>query len=81
LTVTSVGDQHGADNNAPDFFLPGYTVVDASVELPIGNGLSVGVGLNNLLDERYAARVRPGGGGGLDPGLPRNLFVSLGWRG
>lgn len=81
LTVTSVGDQHGADNNTPDFFLPGYTVVDASVELPIGSGLSLGVGLNNLFDERYAARVRPGGGGGFDPGLPRNFFVSLGWRG
>jgi Fe(3+) dicitrate transport protein len=81
LTVTSVGDQQGADNNTPDFFLPGYTVVDASVELPIGSGLTVGVGLNNLFDERYAARVRPGGGGGFDPGLPRNVFVSLGWRG
>ncbi len=81
VTVTSVGNQQGADNNTPDFFLPGYTVVDASVELPIGSGLTVGVGLNNLLDERYAARVRPGGGGGFDPGLPRNVFVSLGWRG
>ena len=81
LILTSVGDQQGADNNTPDFFLPGYTVVDASVELPIGSGLTVGVGLNNLFDERYAARVRPGGGGGFDPGLPRNLFVSLGWRG
>lgn len=81
LTVTSVGDQYGADNNTPDFFLPGYTVMDASVELPIGSGLTLGVGLNNLFDEHYAARVRPGGGGGFDPGLPRNLFVSLGWRG
>ena len=81
VTVTSVGNQQGADNNAADFFLPGYTVVDASVDLPIGSGFTVGVGLNNLLDARYAARVRPGGGGGFDPGLPRNVFVSLGWRG
>ncbi len=81
LTLTSVGDQQGSDNNNADFFLPGYTVVDASVELPIGSGLSVGVGLNNLFDAHYAARVRPGGGGGFDPGLPRNFFVSLGWRG
>ena len=81
LTLTSVGDQQGADNNVAQFFLPGYTVVDASVEVPIGKGFTVGAGLNNILDERYAARVRPGGGGGFDPGLPRNLFVSLGWRG
>lgn len=81
ITLTSVADQQGSDNNRPDFFLPGYTVVDASVELPLSHGLTVGVGINNLFDERYAARVRPGGGGGFDPGLPRNLFVSLGWRG
>jgi outer membrane receptor protein involved in Fe transport len=81
LTLTSVGDQQGSDNNSADFFLAGYTVVDASVEWPIGSGLSVGAGLNNLFDARYAARVRPGGGGGFDPGLPRNFFVSLGWRG
>lgn len=81
LMLTSVGDQQGADNNVRDFFLPGYTVVDASVELPIGRGLTVGAGINNILDERYAARVRPGGGAGFDPGLPRNVFVSIGWRG
>jgi Fe(3+) dicitrate transport protein len=81
IILTSVGGQQGADNNAADFFLPGYIVVDASVEMPIGSGVSVGVGLNNVFDERYAARVRPGAGGGFDPGLPRNVFVSLGWRG
>jgi Fe(3+) dicitrate transport protein len=37
--------------------------------------------VNNILDERYAGRVRPGAGGGFDPGLPRNFFLSLGWRG
>ena len=81
LTFTAVGDQQGADNNTADFFLPGYTVADASVELPLGRGLMVGAGLNNIFDARYAARIRPGGGGGFDPGLPRNVFVSLGWRG
>ncbi len=81
LTFTSVGDQQGADNNAADFALPGYQVVDASVEWPVGAGFAVGAGINNLLDERYAARVRPGAGGGFDPGLPRNVFVSIGWKG
>jgi Fe(3+) dicitrate transport protein len=81
LTLTSVGDQQGADNNSPDFFLPGYTVVDAGVELPIAGGFVVGAGLNNIFNARYAARVRPGGGGGFDPGLPRNFTISVGWRG
>jgi outer membrane receptor protein involved in Fe transport len=81
LTFTSVGDQQGSDNNVADFFLPGYEVLDASVEWPIAGGFSIGAGINNLLDEEYAGRVRPGGGGGFDPGLPRNFFVSFGWRG
>ncbi|MFM7348861.1 MAG: TonB-dependent receptor family protein [Erythrobacter sp.] len=81
LIFTSVGDQEGSDNNAPDFFLEGYEVVDASVEWPVFRGFSIGAGVNNLLDERYAARVRPGGGGGFDPGMPRNVYVSIGWKG
>ena len=81
LIFTSVGDQEGADNNAADFALRGYEVLDASVEWPLGGGFSVGAGVNNILDERYAGRVRPGAGGGFDPGLPRNFFVSVGWRG
>ncbi|UYV15378.1 TonB-dependent receptor family protein [Porphyrobacter sp. ULC335] len=81
LVFTSVGDQQGADNNVADFFLPGYEVVDASFEWPVAGGFTVGAGINNLLDEEYAGRVRPGGGGGFDPGAPRNFFVSIGWRG
>jgi len=81
LTFTSVGDQQGADNNVADFFLPGYEVFDASVEWPLAGGFTIGAGVNNLLDENYASRVRPGGGGGFDPGAPRNVFVSIGWKG
>lgn len=81
LVFTSVGDQQGADNNVADFFLPGYEVLDASFEWPVAGGFTVGAGINNLLDEEYAGRVRPGGGGGFDPGAPRNFFVSIGWRG
>ena len=81
LTFTSVGDQEGSDNNSPDFFLPGYEVLDAQVEWPLGAGFTVGAGIGNLLDARYAPRVRPGGGGGFDPGAPRNVFLSVGWQG
>lgn len=59
----------------------GNKVVDAQVEWPLGAGFVVGAGINNLLDERYSPRVRPGGGGGFDPGLPRNVFLSVGWQG
>jgi Fe(3+) dicitrate transport protein len=81
LTFTSVGDQQGSDNNVADFFLPGYEVFDASVEWPLAGGFTIGAGVNNLFDEDYASRVRPGGGGGFDPGAPRNVFVSIGWKG
>lgn len=81
VIFTSVGDQQGADNNVADFFVPGYEVVDASIEWPVWRGFTVGAGVNNLFDERYAPRVRPGGGGGFDPGAPRNVYVSIGWRG
>ena len=81
LIFTSVGDQQGSDNNVTDFFLPGYEVLDASVEWPVAGGFTVGAGVNNLTDEDYASRVRPGGGGGFDPGSPRNVYVSIGWRG
>lgn len=81
LTFTSVGDQQGSDNNVADFFLSGYEVLDASVEWPVAGGFTIGAGVNNLLDETYASRVRPGGGGGFDPGAPRNVFISIGWKG
>lgn len=81
LIFTSVGDQQGSDNNVADFFLPGYEVLDASVEWPLAGGFTIGAGVNNLFDEDYASRVRPGGGGGFDPGAPRNVYVSIGWRG
>jgi Fe(3+) dicitrate transport protein len=81
LIVTSVGEQQGADNDSPAFVLPAYTVVDASIEVPIGHGISLGAGINNIFDTTYAARVRPGGGGGFDPGLPRNAYISIGWQG
>lgn len=81
LTFTSVGNQQGADNNVADFALPGYEVFDASVEWPLAGGFTIGAGVNNLFDADYASRVRPGGGGGFDPGAPRNVFVSIGWKG
>ncbi len=44
-----------------------------------GVTFQAGVDAAGTFDASYAARVRPGGG--FDPCLPRNLFISLGWRG
>jgi hypothetical protein len=39
--------------------------------------LSIGASINNIFDSRYAARIRPGAGGGFDPGLQRNVHASV----
>jgi len=78
---TFLGPHSGVDNANPSFDLPAYRVFDVSVEAMFAGGkFSLVGGINNLFDERYAARVRPGGGGGFDPGLPRNLYVGLSSR-
>jgi Fe(3+) dicitrate transport protein len=80
LLLTHIAKQNGSDNARPEFAIPASTVVDASAEWPLPYGLSAFVNVNNLLDERYIARIRPGGGGGIDPGLPRNFSAGLSWR-
>jgi len=78
---TWLGSHSGVDNANPTFALPAYRVFDLSVEATfVGGKLSLLGGISNLFDEQYAARVRPGGGGGIDPGLPRNLYVGLSSR-
>jgi len=69
---TIVGDQNGSDNGAAAFDIPGYQVWDLIAEATIiDDRLDLVGGLQNVFDERYVARVRPGGGGGIDPGAPR----------
>lgn len=77
LIFTDVARQEGSDNNAPDFALPGYRVVDLSAQFPLTRNLLIGASIGNLFDVTYASRVRPGGGGGFDPGLPRTALVNL----
>jgi len=48
---------------------------------PLAGGFTIGTGANNRFEADYASRVRPGGGGGFDPGAPSNLYVSIGWKG
>ena len=81
LFATWSAAQNGADNGAAEFAIPSYFVVDATASWRFGERLAINAGVNNLLDEEYVARVRPGGGGGIDPGAPRNVYVgvSYGW--
>lgn len=78
LLSTLLGPHSGVDNAKPLFDIPAYQVVDLTAELRFAGGrLSFLGGINNLFDARYFARIRPGGGGGVDPGLPRNLYLGL----
>lgn len=77
LLLTAVGPQNGSDNNRPEFAIPAYQVVDLTADLPLPGPLTLGAGITNLLDERYWARVRPGAGQGIDPGRPRQMYLSL----
>ena len=80
VLLTAVGRQNGSDNNRPEFDIPAYQVVDASIDVPVAGPFIVGAGVTNLLDSDYWARVRPGGGQGIDPGRPRQAYVSVSVR-
>jgi Fe(3+) dicitrate transport protein len=77
LLMTHVSALSGVDNNAAEFAMPAYTVVDASFDWPLTQAIALTGGINNLFDEAYVSRIRPGGGGGADPGAPRNLYAGL----
>ncbi len=78
LLGTFLGRHSGADNAHPLFEIPAYQVWDVSAEIAVPKtSLAVFGGINNLGDERYFARVRPGGGGGIDPAFGRNVFVGV----
>lgn len=78
--LTAVGPQNGSDNARPEFDIPAYQVVDASIDVPLAGPVVLGAGVTNLFDSDYWSRVRPGGGQGIDPGRPRQGYVSLSVR-
>jgi len=59
-------------------WIPGYTVVDASLTWTVNEHIGLTGGVNNVLDEMYATR-RAGGypGPGLLPGMGRNAYFTL----
>lgn len=78
LSGTIVADHSGVDNRHPLFAIPGYMVWDLSADIAVyQHYLGLTGGVNNLFDENYYARVRPGGGGGVDPAPRRNFYAGL----
>lgn len=75
--ATGSAAQSGADSAAPEFAIPAHRLVDLLVEWPLGAGVALTFAASNLTNERFVARIRPGGGGGIDPGLPRTISAGL----
>jgi Fe(3+) dicitrate transport protein len=73
LMATALDEHYGDDANSENFIIPGYTVVDLTFEKGFKNFELVG-GINNILDKKYYARVR---GTGIDPALPRNIYLGV----
>lgn len=82
LTATVVDDQFWQDSNAPrgsgagliEAEIPGYEVVDFSLEYRPSASWTVYGGINNLLDEDYFSRVR---NDGIEPALERTVYAGV----
>jgi Fe(3+) dicitrate transport protein len=73
LMATVLDEHYGDDINSDKFTIPGYTVLDLTFEKGF-KGFELVGGINNLLDAKYFTRVRATG---LDPALPRNVYLGL----
>lgn len=70
-------DAHFATNdNAASRFIPSYNVWDLTGQVFFAPRLSMVLGINNLLNERYFARIR---GDGIDPAFGRNYYAGVSW--
>ena len=73
LMATVFDEHYGDDTNSANFEIPSYTVFDLTFEKGF-KGFELVGGINNLLDKKYYARVR---GTGIDPALPRNVYLGV----
>ena len=72
LLTTATDDMFANDNNTEDFFIPGYNVWDLTMETNVyRENVALYLGVNNLFDENYYARIRSDG---IDPAYRRNFY-------
>jgi len=75
FTGTFVDDHFADDANSANFFIPGYTTWDLTLEWKVYQKrveVSVVAGINNLFDEDYYSRIRSDG---IDPAYRRNYYL------
>ncbi len=73
FTGSYLSEHFGADNAAPEFRIAPYAVFDLTGKVSLTSDVSLFAAVNNIFDRRYIARVRPGGGQGIDPGAARTV--------
>jgi Fe(3+) dicitrate transport protein len=54
--------------------IPAHHVLDLALEWPLGRGLALLAGINNLTDETYYSRIRSDG---IDPAPSRTTYLGL----
>jgi Fe(3+) dicitrate transport protein len=72
LGGTFLGDHFANDSNVAPYTVPAYRVWDLTAEYNIHENLRLILGINNLFDATYYARVRSDG---IDPANGRNCYV------
>lgn len=77
FTGSYLSEHNGSDNGAAEFRIPAYAVFDLTGEWSVTDNLSLFGAVNNVFDRAYFARVRPGGGQGIDPGAGRTVSGGL----
>lgn len=75
LLSTVVGNSYANDNNTSNFYVPPYNVWDLTMEGYVYKQiLAVYLGVNNIFNENYFARVRSDG---IDPAYRRNYYGGI----
>jgi Fe(3+) dicitrate transport protein len=70
-----MGESNASDNNAPNRFIPAYSVWDLTAEAKVWRDtVSVIAGVNNLFGADYYARIRSDG---IDPAAPTSWYAGV----
>jgi Fe(3+) dicitrate transport protein len=73
-----VGDSYADDANTAERFVPAHTVWDLTAEMKVyRESVAVNVGINNVFDEDYYARIT---NTGIDPAARRNFYGGVSFK-